>query len=346
MPLITSGNAAASAISGPASAVAAAVLPTHILPPNVEAAVMAFIEQRMNLGGGARNSHPVGATASASMGSMMHGGANTATIAAVAGNAAAANSAGNAAAAANSARAGVITGADATTFAAASAARSASDSSDLRREISESTVPKLGAPAVYTRAADVVASAKALAGGDLERAREIVTTVIQDKNAAPDLRSYLQQRLDIETSNKPAELNFDQRNTVSVLKQHPEVFSVDAAGRDAMIADPKTPSDLREALIQVRDDLNLNLVLDNAGHGGDLSKTDGIILASDVQIVADQNAGRLPTPGGTISSEAAASIAAASQPYLTPTAPVPHAERPAAPVAEAEEPAQTGGVTS
>jgi len=116
--------------------------------------------------------------------------------------------------------------------------------------------------------------------------REEIERKIGDPSTPPELKAALSQVHSALFDHKnPPALNNSQMEAVSTLQRHRDVFPIDQKDLQKKIDDPKTPPDLKAALIKLRDDPALALTLDTAREGG---APNGIIGIKDLNTVSER----------------------------------------------------------
>ena len=109
---------------------------------------------------------------------------------------------------------------------------------------------------------------------------------ISDPSIPPELKQALIQLKGALEGKKPT-LNDTQMSVLSILQRHADAFPIKDKDLQKKIDDPKTPPDLRAALVQLRADPALLLMLDTGRKGGGLAKADGNISAKDMLALSE-----------------------------------------------------------
>lgn len=112
---------------------------------------------------------------------------------------------------------------------------------------------------------------------------------INDPATPPEMKQALVQLRDAIQGKKPA-LNDSQMGALAILQRHGDAFPIKDKDLQKKIDDPKTPPDLRQALMQLRDDPALHLMLDTGRKGGGANKADGNISARDMMALSESPA--------------------------------------------------------
>ncbi|MBC7513809.1 MAG: hypothetical protein H7234_05155 [Herminiimonas sp.] len=112
---------------------------------------------------------------------------------------------------------------------------------------------------------------------------------INNPATPPEMKQALVQLRDAIQGKKPA-LTDSQMGALAILQRHGDVFPIKDKDLQKKIDDPKTLPDLRQALMQLRDDPALHLMLDTGRKGGGAGKADGNISAKDMLALSESPA--------------------------------------------------------
>ena len=104
---------------------------------------------------------------------------------------------------------------------------------------------------------------------------------IDDPKTPPDLKVGLQNFLSVFDGNNPT-FSDQEMGVISALQRHRGEFPIKVHELQKRIDDPKTPPDLKAALMQVKDDPTLRIALDAKNQGGGVEHADGCLSDRDL----------------------------------------------------------------
>ena len=106
------------------------------------------------------------------------------------------------------------------------------------------------------------------------KAAENIDKELANPDTPPEVKAALTQLKAVINGERPT-LTDSQLEALSILQRHREDCGCKNSELQAKIDDPKTPPDLKQALVQMRDDPALNILVDNGKNGGGANKADG-----------------------------------------------------------------------
>ena len=115
----------------------------------------------------------------------------------------------------------------------------------------------------------------------LDQTKASIQQQISDPATPPDLKEGLQHFLSVIDGNQPNFSN-QEMGTISVLQRHRDIFPVKMSEIQQRIDDPNVLPDVRDALIQVKNDRTLNIALDSQNQGGGVVHVDGCLSDRDL----------------------------------------------------------------
>ena len=116
--------------------------------------------------------------------------------------------------------------------------------------------------------------------------RHAVDDALNAADTPPEAKAALVQLKAVMNGERP-QLTDSQLEALSILQRHRGDSGGKMEDLQSQIDDPKTPPDLQQALIQMRDDPALQILVDNGAHGGGINKTDGRWGGKDINGLSD-----------------------------------------------------------